>query len=445
MAMNNSKITISSFVKFVFPSVLILLFVSVYSSIDSLFIARLIGSTALAGQGIAFPLYSIAFAIGIMFATGGGALIAIKAGQNDYAGARKSFSSLLTVGILFGLISTLICIFNLESIIRFLGAKQELVTYASSYGLYLILAYPILIAQLLFETILKINNRPMISLYINITGGIANIIFDYIFIVYFKMGISGAGLGTFLGIALAMILGCIFTSGKKSKIHYILSFPDFSIIKNSILNGSSEMVNEIAVSLTTIVMNILAIKYYGDNGVATITILMTLIFAGTSIHIGFAMGTAPLISFNYGAENKVNISQIIKYSKLFLLVSSLFMAVALYSFAGKLIISLFVDAANPVYELALNVLKYIVPGFLFVGFNIFSSALFTAFNNGKISALISFAKSYVFFLLCAWIIPEIFGKNGIWLIIPTSEFLAFILTFFLVMKYQKKYHYTIFK
>jgi putative MATE family efflux protein len=419
-----------------------MVFISFYTSIDSIFISRFVGSNALAAVNIALPLYSVAFACGIMFATGGGAIIAIKLGQNKLDEASKNFTSLLIIGILFGILATIICLLFEETLITALGASKNIKTHALAYSFYLILSFPFLIIKVVFESILRVDGKPNTALFMTLLGGILNIIFDYIFMVPMHMGIAGAGLGTFLGIVLSNLVGFYHFTSNKSLLKFKTAKPDFKFILSTITNGSSEMVNEFSIALTTFIFNMLTMKYMGDNGVAAITIILGLNFLIISVFIGFSTGVAPLISYNYGRGNEKNIRTIIRFSKNFILIGSVLLFIISMSITNQLV-NIYTDKSNAVYPIAVAGLQSFSISFLFVGINIFGSAFFTAFENGKISALISFVKSFVFFIIAAWILPSLFKVEGIWLITPVSEFCSMFMVLLFMLKYQKVYKYNL--
>lgn len=438
--MLDNNITSKSLIKFVLPSILVMVFISIYTLVDSLFISIFVGSNALAALNIAMPLYSVAFACGIMFATGGGAIIAIKIGKGKSEEASENFTSLLVIGIIFGILATIVCLVYKERIITNLGSSENIMDYAITYSTYLIIAFPFLIIKVIFESILRVDGTPNTALVMTLLGGILNIILDYIFIVEFNMGIAGAGLGTLLGIVISNLVGFYYFTSKKSKLKFKFTKPDFNFILSTITNGSSEMVNEFSFALTTFIFNMLTMKYIGDNGVAAIAIISGLNFLIISVFIGFSTGVAPLISYNYGRENQSNIRKILVYTKKFILISSIILF-AIGIIATESLVNIYTDNSNDIYYIAVNGLRYFSISFLFIGINIFGSAFFTAFGNGKISAIISFVKSFVFFIIAALILPLLFEVPGIWLITPISEFCSIFMVFFFMFKYQNKYEY----
>ena len=440
--MDSDDITVKSFTKFVIPSIIMLVFVSFYTSVDSLFIAHYVGSDGLAAQNLVMPLSGVAFSCGIMFASGGGAIIAIKLGKGKITQANKDFSSLITVGLALGIISTVICYLYLENILVLLGVTQGLQSYAQSYGTFLILAFPLIILNVIFENVLRIDNRPHMSLLVTITGGVVNILFDYLFVCLWKWGIKGAGIATFTGLLAGTVIALISFWTSKAKFNVCLGRPDFLMIKAAVVNGFSEMITEIATAVATFIMNILALKYIGTDGVAALTIVLTFNFFASSLFIGFSMGTAPLLSYYYGQKNYQVIRKIINYSKKYIISASILILVIFYFFTDTFV-SFFVPESNSVFKTAEQGLTFLSVALFICGTNIYGSAFFTAFENGKISAVISFCRTFIFFILSALIFPYIFKAEGIWMILPVAELCSLFLVMYFFFKYQKKYNYKV--
>jgi putative MATE family efflux protein len=438
--MTNKILTKREITKFVLPSILLMMFISVYVLVDSVFISRYVGQQALAGQNIVAPLYTVAFAVGIMFATGGGALIAIKMGRGDSEEANYNFTSLLVIGIVFGIIATIVCLIFKNSIVSMLGGKGMLLHYGSIYSTYIIIAIPFLINKVIFESLLRVDGNPSLALLMSIVGGITNIVLDYIFMAIMDMGIAGAGLGTLIGIVVSILIGYVHFLSSRSNLKIRFRKPDFKFVFSTVTNGSSEMVNEIAIAMTTIIYNMLTLKYIGENGVSAITIILGINFLFASIFVGFSMGVAPLISYNYGAKNENNICKILRYSRVFILVASVISFIVAFV-AAEPLVSIYTDRTEPVYGIAVDGLKLFAIVFIFVGTNIFSSGLFTAFGNGKVSAIISFIKSFGFFIVGAIVLPLVFKADGIFLIQPFAELMCIGVVIYFLKKYQDVYGY----
>ena len=436
------NLNVKNFTRFVIPSILLMVFVSVYTTVDGIFIARFVGPEALGGLNLSMPIYSIAFAVGIMFSTGGSAVIAIRIGQGKKEKAAADFTFLTTAGILFGILATLLCLAFRKELVSATGAGPAVLPYTIEYSLFLILSFPFLIAKVIFESMLRVDGKPRLALDMTILGGVINIVLDYIFMGPMKMGIAGAGLGTLLGIIISLIPGFLRFCSHDSLLRFRWERPDGRFLWSTISNGSSEMVNEAAIALTTIVLNTLALRHMGDQGLAAIAVIMALNFLGSSFMLGYAYGVSPLVSYNYGRGSRENQQKIMLYSMRVLAAGGLVFFGLTQIFAVPLT-EIYLERGTRAFSLALRGLRFTAFGFLISGINIYASALFTAFENGKVSALISFLKSFVIFIIAALILPPLLGENGIWLIYPITEMMTLSLSVYFILRYQKRYSYSL--
>lgn len=434
----SKKLTFIEFLKFVSPAIVSMVFISLYTIIDGVFVSIFVGSDALASINIVLPIISIVFAIAVMFGTGGSAIISQKLGQGKLAEANKAFSFLSFSALILGLISGIVMFLFIKDIAVFLGATDKLINYCISYGRIIALFTPVFILKSLAEYYIRTDGDFKFSLYISIIGGVINIAFDYIFIKILGLGIAGAALATVLGVLISLIFGVWYFLSSKSTLKFTKIAFDFKLLLNTLINGSSEMVTELSTGITTLLFNMLALKYAGENGVAALTIILYSHFLLVSTYLGFASGISPLISYNYGANNSNKLKETYKYSEIFILVSSIIIFVISIVFS-KNIVGIFVKPGDPVFDLALGGLKIFSLAFLFVGVNIFASGLFTAFSNGKISSLISAARAFIFIILGCIILPPLFDINGLWLVVPFAELTTIIVSIFLLKKYKKIY------
>ncbi|MCT4587599.1 MAG: MATE family efflux transporter [Carboxylicivirga sp.] len=434
------EMNVKEFLNFLTPSILVMAFMSAYAIVDGYFISAFVGSDALAAVNLIIPLNSIIFAVGLMFAAGGGALISIKLGEKNKETASKYFSNLLLVAIGFGLLVTVVSFLFKEEILGLLGVNEELWNYSSNYSNFIFISFPFLITKMEFAGFLRAEGSPKVSLIMSVIGGLANIILDYLFIVVFDMGVEGAGLATMLGIIIAILYAGRYFASSKSSFSFGFHPIDFKFMKEVIFNGSSEMVSELSIGFTALVFNLLCLKYAGNDGLAAISVILYIhLFVGNSF-FGFAIGTAPLISYYYGSKNIKALRKVKKYALNTLLAVSP-IVVSMVFISKSLLVSIFFDANNPAYELAVQGLSIFTFGFLFIGYNMFGSALFTALSNGKISAMISFTKSFIIFAIMAFMLPKLMGVDGIWLIMPVVEISIAMLVFYLTRENRQKAYY----
>lgn len=428
------------FLKFVSPAIISMVFISLYTIIDGVFVSKLVGSDALASINIILPIINLICGFGIMMATGGGAIVAIKMGEENYDEANNSFSFILFFSIAIGVLFSIISIFFVKNISIALGATDKLLPYAITYGKVMIISAPFFIAKFLFEYFARTDGNSNFSLFLSIVGGIINIILDYVFIKIFNMGILGAALATLAGILVSCLIGFIYFLSGKSTLKLIIPKFDFKLISDTMFNGFSEMVTELSTGITTFLFNIVSLKLAGENGLAALTIVLYAHFLMTSIYLGFSAGVSPLISYNFGANNIDKLKEIFKYSLKFVFISSILVFIATLVFA-PIIVGVFVDPLNEVFDLALRGLKIFAFAFLFVGINIFASGFFTAFNNGKISAIISFSRAFVFIIIGIFMLPPVLKLDGLWLTVPFAEVITIFLSILYIKKYRVKYKY----
>ncbi|MCR6515501.1 MAG: MATE family efflux transporter [Clostridium chrysemydis] len=435
----SKKLTFSQFLKFVMPAIISMVFISIYTIVDGIFVSNFVGSDALASINIVLPLINLVFGFAVMIGTGGSAVIAIKLGEKKIEESRNTFSALMIFSFVFSLILGLILCFFMKDISYLLGATDRLIDYSITYGVIIAFFTPVFVIKSLVEFFIRTDGDFKFSLFISIIGGVINIVLDYVFIVIFGYGIGGAALATGLGALISLLIGLLYFRREKSTLKFVKPKFDFRIIKDVCINGSSEMVTELSTGITTLLFNYLALKYAGEDGVAALTIILYAHFLLISTYLGFSAGVSPIISYNYGARNYKKLKEVLKYSKYFLAISSVFIFIFSITFA-KGIVQVFVDPSNNTYSLALKGLYIFSFAFLAVGFNVFASGLFTSLSNGKISAIISFARAFLFVIIGALIFPALFEIDGLWLIVPFAEFLTLLIDIFFIKEYKDFYH-----
>ncbi len=431
---------LSSLLRFTLPTITMLIFVATYTIVDGIFVSRYVGTTALSAANIVFPLINIMMGLGIMLGAGGSAVIGRTLGEGRIDDARRCFTLIVISTTILGFILSGICFVFITPLCRFLGADDALLPYCVNYGKILMSLYFVAVIQVLFQTFFVTAGKPHLGLWLNAVSGIANIFFDYLFIVVLGWGISGAAWGT----ASSFLIGGIFPLWYFAKPRAILYFVrprwDWKVILASILNGSSEMVTSGAMAITTFLFNLTMMKTLGQNGVAAITIILYAQFLFSSAYMGFSNGAAPVFSYIYGNQNTQRMKKMFKLCIQIILVSSV--AVSVFSFfMATPTIAIFTAKNTPTYEIALQGYHIFAWSFLFAGINIFTSSFFTALSNGKLSAIISFLRTFFFVTACILFLPHVFGINGIWLAIPIAEGLTAILAISLLWFGNKQYHY----
>lgn len=434
------KFNLLSLLKFTVPAIIMMLFMSLYTIVDGIFISRFIGTTALSGLNIVYPFISFIHAVAIMFAAGGSAIIAIKMGEGKNDEARSAFSLIVYTGIFLGICISILGNVFIHEIIRFLGASPVLERYSYDYLKIIISFTPFFILQILFQTFFITAGRPELGLRMTIVSGITNAVLDYIFMKTFGMGMTGAALATVSGYFIISMFGIVYFLKKRNNLYFVKVKMKWEIIKESCINGSSEMVTDISSGVVTFLFNIVMMKYMGEKGVAAITIILYSQFVFIAVYLGFSMGTAPIISYNYGNQNKAQLKRIFKICSKLIMSSSIGVFILSLIFA-KYIVGFFAPEGTEVYAIAKKGFSLFAIGYLFAGYNIFSSSLFTALSNGKISAIISFMRTLVFIVLGIFFLPMVFKVNGIWLAVPFAEILSILVSLYFIKRERNNYGY----
>lgn len=430
-----------SLIKFALPSMIMMVFMSLYTMVDGIFVSRFVGTQALSAVNIVYPIYNVIIAIGIMLATGGSAVIAKKLGEQKQKEAKENFSLLLLVGAVIGLLILIFGILFLNQMLHMLGANENLYPYCLSYARILLLFAPFGILQLLFQYFFVTAGKPILGLAVTIIGGVMNMILDYLFIVPFKMGIEGAALATGIGIAIPALFGLFYFSIKRKGTLYIVKPRyDGKVLIQSCFNGSSEMVSNVAIAVVTFLYNIIMMHFFGEDGVAAITILMYSQFLLNAVFLGYSMGVAPVFSYNYGSENHKVTKRIFKSSLWFVTLTSILSCVLAIVLAPYIIL-IFAAKGSHVYQIAMDGAFLFNLNYLFAGINIFVSALFTAFSNGKVSAILSFLRTFVFIVSGLLLLPRVMGVQGVWVALTVAEAMTIILCIYCLIRYRKRYHY----
>lgn len=424
--------------RFALPTITMMVFMGLYTIVDTIFVAHFVNTDALAAINIVCPIISLTVGLGTMLATGGNAIIARNMGEGQQQRAKENFSLIFLVGVGLGVLIFAVCHIWLDQILRLLGASDRLFPYAKAYLGLLICFIPANILQTLFSNLFVTAGKPGLGSILSIGAGVLNIVLDYVFIVLCDMGIAGAALGTGIGYLMPSVVGVIyFLVNRSGQLYFCKPRWDGGVILESCLNGSSEMVSQLATAITTLLFNLSMMNLLGEDGVAAITIINYAQFLMNTFYIGFSMGVAPVIGFNYGEGNHIKQKRILRICVRFVIISSAVVFVAAFAGSG-LLVGLYTGNGGAVYDLAVGGFRLFAINFLFSGLNIFTSAMFTALSNGKVSALLSFLRTFVFLVTAILVLPYMLGITGIWLAIPTAELAAvvFSVTFF-VKQYRE--------
>lgn len=433
-------ITLRNIMKFALPTIAMSLFMSFYTMVDGLFVSNLIGTSALSAINLSAPIISLVTAISTMLATGGSAVIMKKMGEKKKEEANQNFTFLILVNVVVGLIMWMVGYICMHLIFQSMKVSLEVLQYSKSYlGCYLMFTIPILLMNN-FSLYLIASGKSTISFICSVAGGIVNIVLDYVLIKVFHLGTSGAAIATGLGYSVTAVVGCIVFCNKKNLLHFMRPKISFPVLGKAISNGCSEMATALVTGITTLLFNWTMLHYVGESGVAAITIIMYVLMFVSSLFSGYSYGVAPLVSFYYGEQNQQKLKQLIRKSlKIIGVISILSFLISLT--ITEPLVGIFAPVEDPVYELAVTGNRICSIALFFLGFNIFASGMFTALNNGLVSAILAFSRSFVFMVICLIGLPILFGVSGIWFATPVAECMAILLAGVMFFKHQKKYGY----
>lgn len=436
----DKKITFLSILKITLPTIIMMVFFSLYTIIDGIFISRFVGADALSSVNIVYPILNLLIGISVMFATGGSAIVAKSMGEKNLKKSKEIFTFITISVILIGIVIEFICILFIKPIILLLGSTDALYNNCYYYLLIMIIFTPFMMLKMYFDYFFVTAGNAKLGLITSIIGGVINIVLDYIFIVKLKIGVSGAAFATSIGYAIPSIAGIIYFLNRKNTLHFVKPKFNFTILKNSCVNGASEMVTQLSSAVTTFVYNIVMINMLGPDGVASITIILYVNFLLVAVYLGFTSGIAPWISYNFGGKNKFELKKIIKYSYFYILLFSIISFIVSRSLSS-ILIGAFSNKESLIYDISLNGFNIFSFSFLLCGFNMFTIGMFTAFSNGKISGIMSLMRTLILFLIGICILPNILGVNGVWLVVPFSEIFTLFLGITFVYKFRYKYMY----
>ncbi len=433
--------TFKRLLRFVTPSIFMMMFISIYGVVDGLFVSRFVGKTAFAAINLVMPFVMILGGMGFMIGTGGTALVSKTLGEGDKKRANRYFTMMVYFTLILGAILTAFGVIFMRPIAYFLGASEEMIKDCVTYGIAVIAFTSSFMLQNLFQSFLVTAEKPKLGLFATVAAGITNIILDALFIAGFKMGVLGAALATGISQCVGALIPLVYFLKKNDCILKLVKTKlEIKPIVRACTNGSSELMNNISSSIVSMLYNFKLMDIFGENGVSAYGVLMYVQFIFISIFIGYVIGAAPIIGYNYGADNRKELQNIFKKSIILMSVSGAVLTSMAILLASPLA-QIFVGYDKSLFELTKHAFYLFSLSFLLAGLNIFASNMFTALNNGLISAVISFLRTLVFQALAVLFLPAIIGEDGIWYSIVIAELAAFVISFICVMAYRKKYHY----
>lgn len=427
--------------RFVMPSILMMVFTSIYGVVDGLFVSNFVGDTAFAAINLIMPVNTILGGVGFMLGTGGSALAAKLLGEQKEEQANRYFSMMIWTSVIVGLGLTAAGLLVIRPVSLLLGATEAMLPHCALYGSVTIAFTVSFMLQYTFQSFLIAAEKPNLGLLATVAAGVTNMVLDALFIAGFRWGVAGAALATGLSQCVGAVIPLLyFLRPNTSLLRLVKTKLEARPILKACANGSSEMVSNATSALIGILYNLQLLKYAGQNGVASYGVLMYVQFVFAAIFIGYSMGCAPIVSYHYGAENHGELKSLLRKSNVLMFVIGAAMVLMSQILAVPMA-KLFVGYNPDLFDMTVRALRISTISFIVVGFNIFASSFFTALNDGGVSAAISFLRTFVFKMAAILILPVIFKLDGIWFADVTAEAFAFIISLVFLFAKKKKYHY----
>lgn len=433
--------TYGRLLKFTLPSIVMMIFTSIYGVVDGIFVSNFAGKTAFAAINLIMPYLMVFGTLGFMVGTGGTALVSMTLGLGDNKRANEIFSLLIYVSIAGGIALTVLSIVFLRPAAIALGAAGQMLEDAVRYGILVQSVLTAYILQYAFQSFCVVAEKPHLSLWMTVAAGVCNILLDALFVAGFRWGLVGAAVATAIAQCIGAVIPVIYFSRPNSSL-LRLGRPclDWNALLRTCTNGCSELMSNISMSVVGMLYNIQLMAYAGENGIAAYGVIMYVNFIFVAVFIGFSVGSAPIVGFNHGADNRQELKNILRKSALILMCLSLAMTLGGELLAQPLS-AVFVGYDDQLLDMTTRGFRIYTLSFLLCGFNIFGSSFFTALNNGLISAAISFVRTFVCQIAAVMLLPLIFGLDGIWWSIVAAELVSLALTAFFLIKNKNKYHY----
>lgn len=433
--------TYKKLLRFVLPSIVMMIFTSIYGVVDGLFVSNYAGKTSFAAINLIMPVIMGISALGFMMGTGGSALVAKTLGEGDKEMANDYFSMIVTSTIIGGIILSIIGEIFTPQLARMIGADETMINDSVTYGRVLFASLTAFMLQNVFQSFLVTAEKPNLGLLVTVLAGLTNMLFDYLMVGVFRWEVMGAGIATAMSQIVGGIVPLIYFMRKNNSLLRIKKFKfDGMALLKVCANGSSELMTNLSISIVNMLYNFQLMKLAGKNGVAAYGTIMYVNFVFIAIFLGYSIGTAPIVGYHHGAGNTDELKNLFGKSLKLIGIFGVCLTVLAMFLSGTLS-KIFVGYDEELFEMTSNAFRIYAISFLVCGFNIYASSFFTALNNGIISAVISFMRTLVFQILAVLILPILFGLNGIWLSITVAEVLSLIVTITFLVKNKEKYHY----
>lgn len=427
--------------RFCFPPIMMMVFTSIYSVVDGFFVSNWTGKTPFAAVNLIYPFIMILGGVGFMLGTGGSALVAKTLGEGDRDRANRYFTMMVVATVAAGIVLSALGIVFLRPIAQALGATEEMLEDCVVYGRIILCFNTAFMLQNLFQTFLTAAQKPQLGLLCTVAAGLTNIVLDALFVAVFRWGIVGAAVATGLSQTIGGVLPLIyFLRPNDSLLRLRPTRMEPQVLGKACGNGASEMMSNISGSLVSMLFNFQLMRLAGEDGVAAYGVLMYVNFIFLAIFIGYTIGTAPIISYHYGAENRDEVKNVLGKSLKLMALAGVAMLALAWLLATPLA-AIFVGYDEGLMGMTRRAFHICSFMFLVAGVNIFGSSFFTALNNGAVSALISFLRGLVFQVLAGIFLPIVLKLDGVWLAVVVAELCAFLVTAAFLLGKRKKYGY----
>lgn len=429
--------------RFVFPSIAMMVFGSVYGIVDGLFVSNIVGKTPFAALNLIYPFIAVLSALGFMIGAGGNAIVSKTLGEGNREKANQYFSMLIYVSVVLGIAIAVLGIATVRPISILLGAEgEEMIENCVIYGTIIFAGIPFFMLQNAFQIFFITAERPNYGFYTTVAAGCGNMVLDWLFMAVFEWGIAGAALATIASQFIGAVIPIVYFSRKHNSSLLRLGKGPFvwNAFWKTCTNGSSEFVSNVSGNIVAMLYNFQLMRFAGEDGVAAYGVLMYVNWIFVAGLFGYVTGAAPIVGYHYGAQNHDELKNLFKKSMILMAGAGVALA-ALTVLLADVLSGIFVGYDQVLFEMTKRAVIISAVAFIFIGLNIFGSGFFTALNNGLISAAISFLRTVVFQVAAVMILPEFWQIDGIWWSMVVSEVLSFAVTMLCLVKYRKRYHY----
>ena len=428
--------------RFALPSIVMMVFTSIYGVVDGTFVSNFVGKTPFAAVNLVWPFLMILGAFGFMIGTGGSALVAKTLGENKKEDANRYFTMLITLVVILGVLLTIIGLIVLRPLSSDLGASGQMLEDCVTYGRTLMIFNTAFMLQSVFQSLFITAEKPRLGLIMTVAAGLTNMVLDALFIAVFKWGLVGAALASGLSQCIGGILPLIYflSSKNDTPLKFVKTKMEGKVLLKACTNGASELMTTVSSSLVSMLYNFQLMRLAGQNGIAAYGAVMYVEFAFVAVFIGYSIGTAPIVSYHYGSGNNDEVKNMLQKSFKIMSVLGITMMVLAQILASPLA-KVFVGYDKQLFDMTVHGFRLFSFYFILAGINIYASSFFTALNNGMISAIISFSRTLGFETLAVIILPIFLQLDGVWLAITVAEICAFVISISFLIAKKEKYHY----